>query len=82
MNQSLDKSLHYLTGNENIDAVTIEELEKLVNDNPWFAVAHFLLAKKLKKENNDRFLQQVQKTALYFPNPYWLHYQLLNSLPE
>jgi hypothetical protein len=82
MNQALDKSLYYLTSHENINAVTIEELEKLVNDYPYFAVSHFLLSKKLKDENDRRFLQQVQKTALYFPNPYWLHYQLLNDVPD
>lgn len=82
MNSSLDKALHYLTGNENVDAVTIEDLEKLVDNYPYFPVGHFLLSKKLKKENHTNFLSEVQKTALYFPNPYWLHYQLLNDLPE
>jgi hypothetical protein len=82
MNDSLDKALHYLTGNGNIDAVTTEDLEKLVEDHPYFPVAHFLLSKKLKKQNSTNFLSEVQKTALYFPNPYWLHYQLLNDVPH
>ncbi len=82
MNQSPDKALHYLTGKQNIDAVTVEELDKFVNDHPYFPIAHFLLAKKLNDENDQRFLSQVQKTALYFPNPYWLHFQLLNEVPE
>jgi hypothetical protein len=82
MNQSLDKALYYLTGNGNFSAVTTEDLEKLVNEHPYFPVAQFLLAKKLKDKNDSRFLPQVQKTALYFPNPYWLHYQLLNNLPD
>lgn len=82
MNNSLDKALYYLTGNGNINAVKVEELEKLVNNHPYFPVAHFLLSKKFKNQNNPGFLPQVQKTALYFPNPYWLHYQLLNNLPD
>jgi hypothetical protein len=82
MNQSLDKALYYLTGNGNFSTVTTEDLEKLVNEHPYFPVAQFLLAKKLKDKNDPRFLPQVQKTALYFPNPYWLHYQLLNNLPD
>src|SRR5213080_1072746 len=82
MNQSLDKALYYLTGNGNFSTVTTEDLEKLVNEHPYFPVAQFLLAKKLKDKNDSRFLPQVQKTALYFPNPYWLHYQLLNNLPD
>lgn len=79
MNQSCQKVLRYLTGSENIDAVTIDELQKLVNENPYFPVAQFLLAQKLKKENTSHFLPQVQKTALYFFNPFWLHYQLINN---
>src|SRR4051812_8334345 len=82
MNNSLDKALYYLTGNGSIDAVSVEELEKLANNHPYFPVAHFLLSKKLKKQNSNNFLSEVQKTALYFPNPYWLHYQLLNDLPD
>jgi hypothetical protein len=82
MNQSLDKALYYLAGNGNFSAVTTEDLEKLVNEHPYFPVAQFLLAKKLKDKNDSRFLPQVQKTALYFPNPYWLHYQLLNNLSD
>ena len=82
MNDSLTRALNYLTGSGNIDAVAAEDLEKLVNDHPHFPVAHFLLSKKLKKENSAGFLSQVQKTALYFPNPYWLHYQLINDLPN
>lgn len=76
MNQSCNKALQNFTGKGNIDAVTIEELETLIKDYPYFPVAHFLLAKKLDNENNPRFLPEVQKTALYFSNPYWLHYQL------
>ena len=82
MIDSLSRATHYLTGSSNIDALTAEDLEKIVNDYPYFPVAHFLLSKKLKKENSPHFLSQVQKTALYFPNPYWLHYQLLNDLPS
>jgi hypothetical protein len=82
MNQSLDKALHYLTEKENLDAVTVEELEKLVNDYPYFSIAQLLLAKKLTNENDPRSLSQVQKTALYFPNPHWLHYQLQKDVPD
>lgn len=82
MNQSLDKVLRYLAGNENIEATTLTDLQKLADENPYFPVAQFLLAKKLKSENNTGFLSQAQKTALYFPNPFWLHYQLNGALPD
>ncbi len=82
MNQSCNKALQYLTGNGNIEVVTIEELETLIKNHPYFSVAHFLLAKKLSNENDPRFLPQVQKTALYFSNPHWLHYQLNYTADE
>ncbi len=80
MNQSTRKVLRYLLDNEKIEAISLDDLQKLADENPYFSVAQFLLAKKLKAENNTGFLLQAQKTALYFSNPYWLHYQLTNEL--
>jgi hypothetical protein len=76
MNQSSLNALHYLTGHANMDEVSVEELQKLVEENPYFPVTRFLLAKKLKGENHPDFLSQVQKTALYYSNPHWLNFQL------
>jgi hypothetical protein len=76
MNHSQEKVLRYLTGSDNVDSIAVEDLQKLAEENPYFTVAQFLLTKKLKDQNNQSFLPQVQKTALYFSNPYWLHYQL------
>lgn len=87
MNYISRKVLRHLTGNENIEALSLHELQKLADENPYFSVAQFLLAKKLKADNNPNFLSQVQKTALYFSNSYWFDYQLTNEqgqdpLPE
>ena len=79
MNQSSDKVLHSLTGNVNIEDISTDELQKLADEHPYFSVARFLLAKKLKAENNSNFLPEVQKTALYFSNPFWLNYQLTHE---
>ena len=79
MNQFLERSLARLGGSEHIDQVEVETLERLTERYPYFPVAQMLLAKKLKSEDNPAFLAQVQKTALYFYNPFWLHYQLLNN---
>jgi hypothetical protein len=81
MNQSSERVLHYLAGDENIEVVSINDLQNLSDEAPYFAVAHFLLAKKLHAENNSSFLPQLQKTALYFSNPFWLQYQLTDE-PE
>ncbi|GEO08639.1 hypothetical protein [Segetibacter aerophilus] len=76
MNKTSEKVLNYLTGANHLDAVTVDDLQRLVAESPYFPVTQFLLAKKLKDENEQEYLLQVQKTALYFSNPYWLEYQL------
>ncbi len=60
------------------DAST-EELQNIITDHPYFSPAHFFLAKKMKYQNHPDFLKQLQRTAIYFSNPYWLHYQLLQQ---
>jgi hypothetical protein len=80
MNQFVEKALLHLTGKSDIDLVSTEDLERIVNDFPYFSVAHVFLSKKLHLSKSEAFLPQVQKTALYFTNPYWLHYQLMNDL--
>lgn len=82
MNQSSQSVLRYLTGNENIEDVPVEDLQKLADEHPYFPVTRFLLAKKLQVENHPGFLPQVQTAALYFSNPLWLHYLLNNPLQE
>jgi len=82
MNYSLGQVLRHLASNEIIEAISLEELQKLADESPYFPVAQFLLAKKLKAENSIGFLSQAQKTALYYSNPYWLHYQLTNESGE
>lgn len=84
MNSSSDKAFNYLTGKENMQDLPLEDLQKLVDENPFFPVTQFLLAKKLKTSNasEEVFLLQAQKTALYFSNPYWLNFQLSGELVD
>ncbi|HEX8334743.1 MAG TPA: hypothetical protein VF622_19120 [Segetibacter sp.] len=82
MNEFLEKASSHLTGNKNISEINTEELERIAKEHPYFSVSQVLLAKKYKVENHTGFLPQVQKAALYFNNPYWLHYQLLDTKPD
>lgn len=76
MNQFVEKSLSDLTGKHHIGSATIEELELITKEYPYFSPARFLLAKKLKAVAHTSFEAQVQKTALFFTNVYWLHFAL------
>lgn len=79
MNQPAEKALSYIAGNENIETVTVEDLQRLVAENPYFPVTQFLLAKKLQSKTEPEYQQQFEKTVLYFSNPYWLQYQLTEA---
>ncbi len=81
MNKEETNIWQLLTGNENPGQVSIAELERLVAQYPYFAAAHLLLSQKLKQLKDERFPQQVQQTALYFPNELWLRF-LLTQQPE
>ncbi len=75
----MDKALYQLTGKGNFKEVTINELDQWVASYPYFAPAQFLLAAKLKQEEHPAFLKQVQKAAVFFNNPFWMHYQLMEE---
>jgi hypothetical protein len=60
---------------------TVEELESLTRDYPYFTPAHFLLAQKLRSVDENLYKEQIQKLSLHFSNPLWLDY-LLNGYGE
>lgn len=82
MNLVENKIVHLLTGKHNLREVSVSELEAITQEQPFFSVAQLLLAKKMKQENHPGFHQQVAKTALYFPNTYWLDHQLNTAAEE
>lgn len=82
MNSIQEKALFHLTGNLDLSEVKEETLVTLAKDYPYFAPVQLLLSAKLKANNSHQFEKQVQKTNLYFPNPYWLHYLLTEHAPD
>jgi hypothetical protein len=62
--------------------VSLHQLEELVEQNPSFAIGHYLLSQKLQQEKDPAFPQQIQKTSLYFTNPFWLQWLLKNGHEE
>lgn len=76
-----EKTFYQLAGN-NIDNTPVAELFKLTNEHPYFAAAQYFLSCKLNQEKHAGFLPQLQKTALFFNNPHWMHYQLMHQPEE
>jgi len=58
---------------------TKEELQAIVQRYPYFALAQFLLSKKINDEQDASTETQMQKTALYFSNPLWFEYLTTDS---
>ena len=73
--------MQFLTGETEIEKISVEQVKYLADEYPFFSIAQFILAKKLKDDKSSEYLSQLQKSALYFTNPHWLNYQL-NSISK
>jgi hypothetical protein len=84
MNLTQEKVLLHLTGKTDLSQLTAERLQRLADESPYFAPAHFFLSARLKGQGKPAaWTGQVQKTSLYFSDPYWLQFQLDSiSIPE
>lgn len=59
-----------------LEAVPVSRLQEVADKHPYFGTAHLLLSQKLRHGQSPEFDKQVQRTALYFHDPLWLHWQL------
>jgi hypothetical protein len=64
-----------------LEQVPLEAVQEMAAQHPSFAVAQFLLLKKMRDIQHVDFSRQLHKTALYFNNPLWLEF-LLNDRSE
>ena len=71
-----EKALLHLTGKSAIVDLKMETIEKLVNEYPYFSPGQYLFSAKLRNEDHPLAAAQAVKTALFFPNPHWLQFQL------
>src|SRR5450755_2447367 len=78
MNSGLPSLLDAIFGKSDLSLVSLDEMYEVINEFPSFNAGHFLLAKKLKQENNEAFEKESMRTALYFNNAFWLQ-TLLNE---
>ncbi len=63
-----------------LEDVPRQRLEAFVEEYPSFGIGRYLLSRKLRTEDADSFMTEAQKTSLYFPNPFWLQWQLDNDI--
>ena len=62
-----------------LEDVSRERLETFVEEYPSFGIGHYLLSRKLQKEDAGGFEEKTQLTCLYFSNPFWLQWLLENT---
>ncbi len=76
MQAPFDNIVQHLFHQPSLHSVTVDELENMAVQHPYFAAAHFLLLKKMQDTAHPSFNSQLHKTTLYFNNPLWLQFLL------
>ena len=76
MQAPFDNIVQHLFHQPSLQSVTVDEIERMAAQHPYFAAAHFLLLKKMLDTDHPQFDTQLHKTTLYFNNPLWLQYLL------
>lgn len=71
-----EKALFHLTGKTDIAELSMDSIENLVKEYPFFSPVQFMFSAKLKKEDHPLASSQATKTSLFFSNPHWLQFQL------
>ncbi|HEY4286334.1 MAG TPA: hypothetical protein VGN00_04475 [Puia sp.] len=72
--------IQHLFQASSLEDVSRQRLESFVAEYPSFGIGHYLLSRKLQAEGADSYVEETQKTNLYFTNPFWL--QLLLESPQ
>ena len=84
VNSSMDVQtghvLQKLFSEGSLDNISVERLQQIVEEHPYFTFAQFLLARKLRDTSSTDFETQSQKAALYFNEPIWLQTLLQPAL--
>jgi hypothetical protein len=72
MNSGQPSLLEAIFGKQDLSSVSLDEMYEVISEFPSFNAAHFLLARKLKQQQDAAYEKEAMRTALYFNNPFWL----------
>jgi hypothetical protein len=79
MTDALNTLVRSIFRKESLNDCSLEELQQMAKQHPYFAPIQVLLAKKLEASGQPEYTSQLQTASLYFNNPLWLDY-LLNGV--
>lgn len=74
MNPAVNELVKTVVEKNSLEECSVEELQHLVSQFPYFGPAQFLLAQKLKQQNSPLYTKQSQKAILYFQDHLWFDY--------
>ncbi len=80
MHELINKLAFSLFRKNSLEECSIEEIEHLARQYPYFSSAQLLLAARQKKTDHSDFEKQLISASLYVNHPLWLDH-LLNSNP-
>jgi len=80
MNEASKNIVTKLAASLSLGDKTKEELSEIVNRYPYFGFTQFLLAQKLSNDGDADATKQLQHTALYFSNQFWMEYLLRENI--
>ena len=78
MNIAVNELIQSVAGKRSLHECSLDELQQLTNQYPFFGPAQYLFVKKLKEENSSLLKDYIGKAGLYFQDTLWYH-QLLHE---
>ena len=81
MNAAWNQIARTIFDRPDVENVSLEELDYLLEEYPYFPVIHFIRARKMIADQMPESSAAASRTSLYYPNPHWLQYQLDGIIP-
>jgi hypothetical protein len=76
MQQHIQSIVQHFFQKSSLHDVAEDDLQQFTSDYPYAIIGQFLLAEKMRHDNQEAFHDQALRTSLYFNNPAWLYWQL------
>jgi hypothetical protein len=78
MSERAHQLVQILLQKQSLDECSLQDLQSLAREYPYFGAIQLLLAEKTRTQHPSVYQKQLQKTALFFHDPYWFDY-LINE---
>lgn len=79
MNPDMDNFMQKFFQTNRLEEADVMNMEQMVLQYPYYAPLQYILAKKYRQVDNNRYKIQITKTAIFFSNPHWLNDLLLSN---